>query len=220
MSQDATSSPYDLIVVGSGATGGWVAKRAAEAGLRIALVEAGRKSDDTDYREHVAASALPFRGRTERPLTRLQPQQSQSYATSGTAPFVNDCRSRTSRQRAVPVGRATRWVGGRTTWGRQSYRFSDPLAASRRGRRGLADRVRDLAPHYEIAERYVGIPGQPIRCRPTAYPPPMPMTCAERAARQRKARFNRLVTIGRTPTSRPRSTDASATTAVRASAGA
>ena len=78
MSQDATSSPYDLIVVGSGATGGWVAKRAAEAGLRVALVEAGRKSDDTDYREHVAASALRYRGRTERPLTRLQPQQSQS----------------------------------------------------------------------------------------------------------------------------------------------
>ncbi len=54
MIQHATSPAYDLIVVGSGATGGWVAKRAAEAGLRVALVEAGRKSDDTDYREHVA----------------------------------------------------------------------------------------------------------------------------------------------------------------------
>jgi choline dehydrogenase-like flavoprotein len=68
MAQDSTSSAYDLIVVGSGATGGWAAKRAAEAGLRVALVEAGRKSADTDYREHVAASALPYRGRTKRPL--------------------------------------------------------------------------------------------------------------------------------------------------------
>ena len=67
MVQGASSAPFDLIVVGSGATGGWVAKRAAEAGLRVALVEAGRKSDDTDYREHVPASALPYRGRTEAP---------------------------------------------------------------------------------------------------------------------------------------------------------
>ena len=41
--QDATSAPYDLVVVGSGATGGWVAKRTAEAGLRIALLWASHE---------------------------------------------------------------------------------------------------------------------------------------------------------------------------------
>ena len=209
MSQDATSSPYDLIVVGSGATGGWVAKRAAEAGLRVALVEAGRKSDDTDYREHVAASALPYRGRTERPLTRLQPQQSQSYACDewNAHFFVNDLlEPYVAGNEPFPwVGR-TRLVGGRTNvWGRQSYRFSDLdfKAASHDGV-GVNWPIAyaDLAPYYEIVERYVGISGQaegfPV-LPDGVYLPPMPMTCAERALRDRvKARFNRLVTIGRT----------------------
>ena len=196
-------------MVGSGATGGWVAKRAAEAGLRVALVEAGRKSDDTDYREHVAASALPFRGRSERPLTRLQPQQSQSYACDewNAHFFVNDLQEPyvTGNEPFPWVGR-TRLVGGRTNvWGRQSYRFSDLdfKAASHDGVGvnwpiGYAE----LAPYYDIVERYVGISGQAegFAVLPDGvYLPPMPMTCAERALRDRvKARFNRLVTIGRT----------------------
>ena len=133
----------------------------------MALVEAGRKSDDTDYREHVAASALPYRGRTERPLTRLQPQQSQSYACDewNAHFFVNDLQEPyvTGGEPFPWVGR-TRLVGGRTNvWGRQSYRFSDLdfKAASHDGVGvdwpiGYAD----LAPYYEIVERYVGISGQ------------------------------------------------------------
>jgi choline dehydrogenase-like flavoprotein len=209
MNQDSTSSPYDLIVVGSGATGGWVAKRATEAGLRVALVEAGRKSDDTDYREHVAASALPYRGRSERPLTRLQPEQAQSYACDewNSHFFVNDLQEPyVTGGEAFPwVGR-TRLVGGRTNvWGRQSYRFSDLdfKAASHDGV-GVDWPIgySDLAPYYDIVERYVGISGQ-AEGHPVLpdgiYLPPMPMICAEIALRDRvKARFNRLVTIGRT----------------------
>jgi len=209
MTQDPTSSAYDLIVVGSGATGGWAAKRAAESGLRVALVEAGRKADDTDYREHVAASALPYRGRTERPLERLQPQQSQSYACDewNSHFFVNDLQEPyvTGNEPFPWVGR-TRLVGGRTNvWGRQSYRFSDLdfKAASHDGVGvnwpiGYAD----LSPYYEIVERYIGISGQAENYAVLpdgVYLPPMPMTCAERALRDRvKTRFNRLVTIGRT----------------------
>ena len=209
MTQDPSSSAFDLIVVGSGATGGWAAKRAAESGLRVALVEAGRTSADADYREHVAASALPYRGRTKRPLERLQPQQSQSYACDewNSHFFVNDLQEPyvTGNEPFPWVGR-TRLVGGRTNvWGRQSYRFSDLdfKAASHDGVGvnwpiGYAD----LAPYYEIVERYVGISGQ-AENNPVlpdgVYLPPMPMTCAERALRDRvKARFNRLVTIGRT----------------------
>jgi choline dehydrogenase-like flavoprotein len=59
----------------------------------------------------------------------------------------------------------------------------------------------DLAPYYEIVERYIGISGQPENYPALpdgVYLPPMPMTCAETALRDRvKTRFNRLVTIGR-----------------------
>ena len=34
MAQDALLQTYDVIVVGSGATGGWAAKQCAEAGLK------------------------------------------------------------------------------------------------------------------------------------------------------------------------------------------
>jgi choline dehydrogenase-like flavoprotein len=40
-----SAEPFDAVVVGSGASGGWVAKELSEAGLRVALVEAGRKLD-------------------------------------------------------------------------------------------------------------------------------------------------------------------------------
>ena len=234
MIQDPTSSPYDLIVVGSGATGGWVAKRAAEAGLRVALVEAGRKSDDTDYREHVAASALPYRGRTERPLTRLQPEQSQSYACDewNSHFFVNDLQEPyvTGDEPFPWVGR-TRLVGGRTNvWGRQSYRFSDLdfKAASHDGhRRGLADRLRRPGARTTTSSSATSA----SRGRPKAIPvlpdgvylPPMPMTCAER--RVARSREGALQPAGHhrphgEPDDAAQRARAAATTAARASAGA
>ena len=42
MAQDPLKTTYDVVVVGSGATGGWAAKQCAEAGLKVALLEAGR----------------------------------------------------------------------------------------------------------------------------------------------------------------------------------
>jgi choline dehydrogenase-like flavoprotein len=199
---------YDLVVVGSGATGGWVAKRATEAGLRVALLEAGRPSSDADYREHVPPFSLPYRGRTEAPLLKTQPQQSQSYACDewNSNFYVNDLQEPyTTGDEPFPwVGR-TRLVGGRTNvWGRQSYRYSDvDLKAASLDGHGVDWPIGydELAPYYETVERYIGISGQA-----ESYPglpdgvflPPMPMTCVERALRERvKARFDRLVTIAR-----------------------
>ena len=44
LEQDPLQQTYDAVVVGSGATGGWAAKQFAEAGLKVALLEAGRVS--------------------------------------------------------------------------------------------------------------------------------------------------------------------------------
>ena len=40
--QKSENKKFDAIVVGSGASGGWACKRLAEAGLKVALLEAGR----------------------------------------------------------------------------------------------------------------------------------------------------------------------------------
>lgn len=209
MAQEPTGTAYDVIVVGSGATGGWVAKRATEAGLRVALIEAGRKADDAEFREHVPSSSLPFRGRSKAPLARLRPQQSPSYACDewNAHFYVNDLQEPYSvGNEPFPwVGRI-RLVGGRTNvWGRQSYRFSDlDFKATSHDGHGVDWPLSyaDLAPYYDIVERYIGVSGQ-AEGHPVLpdgiYQPPMPMTCVEAAFRERvKARFDRLVTIGRT----------------------
>ena len=60
MQIQAQPQEYDAIVVGSGASGGWAAKRMSEAGLRVALVCAGRPLKDGDYREHVQPYELKY----------------------------------------------------------------------------------------------------------------------------------------------------------------
>jgi len=49
---DLSKNSFDTVVVGSGASGGWVCKRLAEAGLKVALVDAGRPQSDNNFTEH------------------------------------------------------------------------------------------------------------------------------------------------------------------------
>ena len=61
--QSAAGRTFDVIVVGSGASGGWAAKRLAEAGVNVGLLDAGRALTDADYTEHQPATDLPYRNR-------------------------------------------------------------------------------------------------------------------------------------------------------------
>src|SRR5512134_1907965 len=59
--QDQAGKTFDVLVVGSGASGGWVAKRLTEAGVRVALLDAGRAHTPADYREHTRPFELKYR---------------------------------------------------------------------------------------------------------------------------------------------------------------
>ena len=120
---------FDVVIVGSGASGGWAAKRLTEAGLRVAVLEAGRQLTDADYKEHVPAYDLRYRGRTKRPLERERPVQSGSYAVRewNADWFVNDIdEPYVDRSDPAFLWVRPRLVGGRTNiWGRACLRFSD-----------------------------------------------------------------------------------------------
>ncbi len=124
------SEGYDVIVVGSGASGGWACKRLAEAGLKVALLEAGKPQSDTNFTEHKPAFELKYRNRATETLRKTRPVQSifdvcNEYTKDW---FVNDLEEPYTTPKDQPylwMGRL-RVTGGRTNvWGRVSLRFSD-----------------------------------------------------------------------------------------------
>jgi choline dehydrogenase-like flavoprotein len=75
-----SSQTFDVIVVGSGASGGWAAKRLSEAGVKVGLLDAGRALKDADYKEHVPAFSLKHRDRAPEVIRRTRPVQKDCYA--------------------------------------------------------------------------------------------------------------------------------------------
>lgn len=202
---------FDAVVVGSGATGGWAAKELTEAGLKVAVLEAGRKLDPaTDFSEHKLPYQMPLRGRREatREIQAEQPIQSLTYQCDEYANhlFVKD----TENPYTTPKDRPFAWIRGRHVggksimWGRQSYRLSDyDLKAASRDGFGVDWPLdyAELAPWYDRVERFIGISGRAegVKQLPdSVFLPPMPLNCGELMARRTlKEKFGRTLTIGR-----------------------
>ena len=54
---------HEVLVIGSGASGGWVAKELTERGLTVVMLEAGPPRVPTrDFTEHIWPYQLKFRG--------------------------------------------------------------------------------------------------------------------------------------------------------------
>ena len=209
MQRDPAGQHFDVVIVGSGASGGWAAKRLAEAGLRVAVLEAGRALTDADYKEHVPAWQLEYRGRTKRPFESKQPTQSQSYAVRewNADWYVNDVEEPyVDESKPDFVWVRPRVVGGRTNiWGRGCLRMSDIdfKAASHDGA-GVDWPLTyaELKPYYDLVESYAGVSamaeGLP-QFPDGPFQPPIGLTCQEHAVRNRvKKAFGYTVTQGRT----------------------
>ena len=209
MQTDPAGQHFDVVIVGSGASGGWAAKRLTEAGLRVAVLEAGRQLTESDYKEHVPPYQLKYRGRTKRPFEQDQPRQSQSYAVRewNADWYVNDI-DEPYLDDSDPgfVWVRTRVVGGRTNiWGRGTLRMSDIdfKAASHDGV-GVDWPISyaDLKPYYDLVEAYVGVSAMTeglAQLPDGPFQPAMGLTCNETAVRARvKKAFGYTVTQGRT----------------------
>ena len=203
------STRFDVIVVGSGASGGWAAKRLSEAGIKVALLEAGKPQGNADFTEHVPAYDLKYRDRASEWMRRTRPRQRDCYACRewNYNWFANDL----EEPYTTPDGKPFSWqgrlrvVGGRTNvWGRQSYRFSDQDLHGK-SFDGYGDdwpiSYKDLEPYYGLVEDYVGISGQAENVPElpdSRFHPAMPMSCAETQLRTRvKNKLGWTVTIGR-----------------------
>ena len=201
---------FDVLVVGSGASGGWACKRLAEAGLKVALLDAGPPQSDANFTEHMPAFQLRYRNQAPEVVRRTRPIQSQCYACMeyNYEWYCNDLDEPYTTSPGMPFSWSARMRigGGRTNvWGRLSLRYSDLdfKGASHDGY-GVDWPIsyKDLAPYYDLVEEYIGVAGEregdPVIPDGT-FQPPMALTCCEALFRDRvKAKLGRLVTPSRT----------------------
>ncbi len=185
---------YDAIVVGSGMSGGIVAKELAEQGLQVLLLERGTHYEHgSGYTtEHKAPWEFPYRNGVPPAVEQADyAVQSLHYSFSDATQrfFIKDS------ERPYVQETPYRWiaadiVGGRSLlWARQSYRWSDlDFEANARDGHGVDWPIRygDIAPWYDHVERFVGITGSAEglpQLPDSIFLPPMEMNAVEKAAK-------------------------------------
>jgi choline dehydrogenase-like flavoprotein len=202
---------FDAIVVGSGISGGWVAKELCERGLKTLVIERGRHVEHRkDYLDFVTPWEVPNRGLVpQEEAAEHYPVQSQCYAFNAATKqwWVKD----SEHPYSTPAGRPYQWLrgyhlGGRSiTWGRQTYRMSDlDFAANRRDGHGIDWPIRyaDVSPWYDRVEKFAGISGanEGLEQLPDGhFLPPMDLNCLELAFKKsvESRHPTRRVTVGR-----------------------
>lgn len=162
-------SEFDAIVVGSGMSGGWVAKELCERGLKVLLLERGREIvPEKDYTDMLHPWERKNLNRiSEDEKAKHYPIQGDVYAMHETSKqfWVKD----DEHPYEVPEGKEYKWrrgyhLGGRSImWGRFSWRLS-PIDFETPARDGIGIdwpiRYDDLAPWYEKAETFAGVSGR------------------------------------------------------------
>lgn len=162
---------FDVIIVGSGITGGWAAKEFCEKGFKTLVIERGRNVEHRgpEYKDmqspwmmedrNLGTEKYDEEGRYQlfkKKFGRYRPEMMQFFADDKEYPYSH------------PEDKPFMWtrgyqLGGRSlTWARQVYRWgrSDFLSNAQDGH-GVPWPIGydDLAPWYEYVERFIGVSG-------------------------------------------------------------
>jgi len=193
---------FDAIVVGSGMSGGWVAKELCQRGLKVCVIERGKSTKPTeDYTDMVDPWDYPNLNKvSEAEEKEHYAIQSSIYNWSADTKhwWVKD----SEHPYETAEGTEYTWrrgyhVGGRSLmWARQSYRLSSiDILANKTDGHGVDWPIRyeDLAPWYDHVEEFAGISGQAegLDILPDSkFLPVFEFTCGEEVARNRiEAKF-------------------------------
>ncbi len=140
---------HDVVVIGSGASGGMAAWNLTRQGVRVLLLDAGERFDRSRFWTHV----LPYEARErlargEKPPDFYLSGSEQPYLTPPDRPF-----------HLIRV-----WgIGGKTNvWGRVSLRYSDIDFGVNDGY-GIPwpFTYREIKPYYDLVDQLIGVNGGP-----------------------------------------------------------
>jgi choline dehydrogenase-like flavoprotein len=198
---------YDVLVVGTGASGGMAAKVLTEHGLETLLLEGGAPVKSSQFLTHAMPYDFPFRG-TGSPKAIARDGRG---AASERTPFPGYYAEFSQHPYTTPEGKPWDWslrsriLGGRTLhWGRQSFRLAE-YDFRARSIDGYGEdwpfTYRDLEPYYDKVEEYIGVQGmrEGLPQIPDGkFLPPFAFNCYEhlmrKAARKKNWRMTELRT--------------------------
>jgi choline dehydrogenase-like flavoprotein len=174
----STAESYDAIIVGSGAGGGMAAKILSEAGLAVAVVEAGGDFDPAKEEDRTQLR-YPWESPRRGAGTRVRPFGDFDQAIGG---WDIEGEPYTRGEGTSFDWFRSRMLGGRTNhWGRISLRFG-PNDFKRASIDGMGDDwpigYDDVKPYYDKVDRLIGVFGtkEGIYNEPDGFflPPPKP----------------------------------------------
>jgi choline dehydrogenase-like flavoprotein len=200
---------YDVIVVGSGISGGWAAKEFTEKGLKTLVLERGKDvKHNVDY---PTTNMMPWEFKHRNNLTHQTIQEnpvvSKCYAFREDAAhfFVKDNEHPYTQEKPFDWIRGYQVGGKSLLWARHTQRWSD-FDFTGPARDGFAVdwpiRYKDLAPWYSYVEKFAGISGNKDglpELPDGEFLPPLELTCVEKHFKEQvaKAYGNRHVIVAR-----------------------
>jgi choline dehydrogenase-like flavoprotein len=180
---------FDVIVIGSGMSGGWAAKEFCEKGYKTLVLERGREV--RHLKDYPTTNKMPWefehRGEIPSAIKEANPVVSRCYAFREDAMhfFVKDTDHPYVQEKPFDWIRGYQVGGKSIMWARQTQRWSDFDFEGPARDKFAVDwpiRYKDLAPWYSHVEKFVGISGNKdgLPNLPDGeFLPPLELTCVE-----------------------------------------